>query len=226
MKIYLDSADLDEIKQAHALGFISGVTTNPSLMAKAGNTSVIDTVREIANLCFEHISVEPNCTDVDEFVKESYKLFQIAPAQIVIKVPVNADGFMIIKRLRYNYLDVKCLNSSTKVTMRLNATLVFTPEQATLVDNSNADYCSVFFGRIEDSNIQFKTQRLFKEYLSQIQGNCLSQKTIAASIRSIEHFNIAKELRYDIATVPFKVLMEILNNQKTADGVKQFLEAK
>jgi len=219
MEILLDSADLNEIKQAHEWGFVTGVTTSLSVDS-------IDTVKEIASLGFEHISVEPNCTDISEFVKQATELTAMIK-YVVIKVPTNSLGFKIINAIKTEsptetFLRLKSLKTRfndwsyfhDNFSVCINATGVFTPEQAMLVANSNVQFCSVFFGSIKER--AFQTRDGFEiesvhQIAKNIQAACHKKVTIAADIRTIEHFYLARELDYDIVTVPFKMLMEILN---------------
>ena len=256
MKIFIDSAVREEIEHAAKLGFVSGVTTNPSLLTKAGGGSLIDTVKWIAQLDFEHISVEPNTNDIEKFIKQAIELSQI-DERVVIKVPINANGFETMERLNATSIrfmareerwqlekDDKRLHKWKVSNLKINATLGFTPEQALLVAQSKADYFSVFFGRIEEGMVspllpipdtieealiqnyeKIDSLEAFHKRLQRIAQICKAKdiQSIADSIHSIDHFNRAAACGYDIATVPYKVLMEIVNNQQTADGVQNFL---
>ncbi|MGI6678039.1 MAG: fructose-6-phosphate aldolase [Dehalobacterium sp.] len=207
MLLFLDSANIEEIRQANDLGVISGVTTNPSLIAKEGR-NFEQVVREIAELVDGPISAEVISLNSDEMVKEAQTLATIHP-NIVIKIPMTAEGLKATKILAKEQIPV-------------NMTLVFSANQALLASRAGAAFVSPFVGRLDD--IDHDGMGLVEEIVSLYGNYQLATQVIAASIRHPLHVSQAALLGADIATIPFKVLMQMVKHPLTDIGIKKFLK--
>jgi transaldolase len=207
MLLFLDSANIEEIRQANDLGVISGVTTNPSLIAKEGR-NFEQVVREIAELVDGPISAEVISLNSDEMVKEAQTLATIHP-NIVIKIPMTAEGLKATKIL-------------AKEQIQVNMTLVFSANQALLASRAGAAFVSPFVGRLDD--IDHDGMGLVEEIVSLYGNYQLATQVIAASIRHPLHVSQAALLGADIATIPFKVLMQMVKHPLTDIGIKKFLK--
>lgn len=207
MKLFIDTANIDEIKKASDMGVVCGVTTNPSLIAKEGR-DFHKTIQEIAEIVDGPISAEVIATQSDEMVKEALILSEIHK-NIIIKIPMTEEGLKAVKVL-----------SSKGI--KTNVTLVFSAAQALLAAKAGASYVSPFAGRLDD--IGLDGMLLIKEIVD-IFSNFSDIKTeiIAASIRNPIHVTKAASLGCHIATVPFKILSQMLNHPLTDKGIQQFL---
>lgn len=207
MEIYLDTANVDEIREAVTWGVISGVTTNPTLIAKESGRDFREIIKEICGLVQGPVSAEAVSLDVEGILKEARELAALNP-HVVIKIPVTEDGLAAVKVL-------------SREGIRTNVTLVFSPLQALLAARAGATYVSPFIGRIDDtgqdgSDVLADIMDIFRNYQ-------LETKVIAASIRHPRHVLEAARLGADIATVPFKVLKTMFRHPLTDRGIDRFL---
>jgi transaldolase len=211
MKFFIDTANLEEIKEAHAMGFLDGVTTNPSLMAKVGiqgQEAIIKHYEAICNIVDGPVSAEVLSTNYEGMVKEGETLAKIAK-NIVVKVPMTADG---VKAIRY----------FSDKGIQTNCTLVFSAGQALLAAKAGATMVSPFLGRIDDSN--WDGMQLIEEIVM-IYGNYMFETQIlAASIRNSLHIVKCAQLGADIATCPLNALKGLLKHPLTDIGLAQFVE--
>ena len=207
MKLFIDTANLDEIKEASEMGIVCGVTTNPSLIAKEGG-EVKDIVAKIAELVDGPISGEVKATteDAEGMIKEGREIAAIHP-NMVVKIPMTKEGLKACKQL-------------SKEGIPVNMTLIFTANQALLAANAGAAYVSPFVGRLDD--ISMRGMDLIEEIadIFAIQG--IETEIIAASIRNTMHVTKSALLGADIATVPYKVLMQMVEHPLTTKGVDKF----
>ena len=207
MKFFIDTANLDEIKMANDMGIICGVTTNPSLIAKEGR-DFHKTIQEIAEIVDGPISAEVIATKSDQMVEEALVLSKIHK-NVVIKIPMTEEGLKAVKVL-------------TSKGIKTNVTLVFSAAQALLAAKAGATYVSPFLGRLDDVGLDGSI--LIKEIVD-IFNNYMDIKTeiIAASIRNPIHVTKVAALGCHIATVPYKILTQMLNHPLTDKGIQQFL---
>ncbi len=210
MKFFIDTANLDHIKEAKDLGILDGVTTNPSLMAKegiAGAENVNKHYKAICDLVDGDVSAEVISTDFDGIIKEGQALAQIAP-NIVVKVPMIKDG-------------VKALRWFTDNGIRTNCTLVFSAGQAILAAKAGATYLSPFIGRIDDIN--WNGMDLIHQIaeIYAIQG--FETEILAASIRNARHIVQAAQNGADVVTCPLNSILGLLKHPLTDIGLEKFL---
>ncbi|MBM2814085.1 MAG: Transaldolase [Ignavibacteria bacterium] len=208
MELYVDSANIEHIRHAASLGIISGVTTNPSLLAKE-DPSVDPKTRilEIHKLVGGHLSVEVNSTDTEGMLREADEILSWFP-EATIKIPMIPAGLAAVSKLASQEIPT-------------NVTLVFSPTQAIAAANAGATYVSVFMGRLDD--ISVNSVDVLDEICEiwEVQG--YESLIIAASIRHPIHIVEAAKSGADIATVPYKVLIQSLSHPQTDAGLKQFL---
>lgn len=207
MKFFIDSANVQEVAAAAALGFIDGVTTNPSLIAKE-KQDIKKVIREIAALVPGPISAEVVSTTAAEMVPEARELAKIAP-NIVIKVPLNAEGLKTVRALAGEGI-------------KTNVTLIFSVNQALFAARAGASYVSPFAGRLDD--IGQDGIALINEIADVFAIHGIETEIIAASIRHPLHITQAAKAGAHIATVPYKVLTGSLAHPLTDAGIKRFLE--
>ncbi len=207
MKIFIDTANIEEIKEANDLGIISGVTTNPSLIAKEGR-DFQQVVKEICEIVDGPISAEVISTEADGMVKEARELSKIHK-NIVIKVPMCAEGLKAVKIL-----------SSEGI--KTNVTLIFSANQALLAARAGATYVSPFVGRIDD--VGQNGMELISEIVQIFAQYGFNTEIIAASIRHPIHVKEAALLGADIATIPYKVIMQMIKHPLTDVGIQKFLD--
>lgn len=206
MKIFLDSANLDQIRQAKALGAIEGVTTNPSLLSKeSGDWKKI--VRQICREIDGPVSVEVIATEAPQMLAEARDLVKIAP-NVVIKVPVTLEGLKAIKELHQRGIET-------------NATLVFSPNQALMAAKAGATFVSPFVGRLDD--IGQDGMQVIQDIMTIFRNYDLPTQVLAASIRHTNHFFQAALLGADAATIPLAVLLDLLKHPLTDIGLAKFL---
>ncbi len=210
MKFFIDTASIDQIKEARDLGILDGVTTNPSLMAKEGITgtdNIIEHYRKIADLVDGDVSAEVISTDFDGIVEEGKKLADIAP-NIVVKVPMIKEG-------------VKAISYFSENGIRTNCTLVFSAGQAILAAKAGATYLSPFIGRIDDIN--WEGMDLIRQIaeIYAIQG--YDTEILAASIRSSKHIVEAAMAGADVVTCPLSAFTGLLKHPLTDIGLEKFL---
>ncbi|MEW5898319.1 MAG: fructose-6-phosphate aldolase [Bacillota bacterium] len=207
MKLFLDTANIEEIKAAHALGVISGVTTNPSLIAREGR-DFRQVVREIAAVVDGPISAEVISSTAPEMIAEAEGLAAIHP-NVVIKIPMTEEGLKAVKAL-----------SEKKI--KSNVTLVFSANQALLAALAGAAFVSPFVGRLDD--IGHDGMELVVDIVEIYRNYDFPTQVIAASIRRPLHVLLAAKAGADIATVPYQVLKQMLAHPLTDLGIKKFLE--
>jgi len=207
MKIFLDTANIAEIKKGLAYGIIDGVTTNPSLIAKEGR-EFIPLVREITALVPGPVSVEVTGGTPAEMVAQAEKYAAIA-ANVVIKVPVNLEGLQVVKTLAGRGI-------------KTNVTLIFSPSQALLAAKAGATYVSPFVGRVDD--ISGDGMALVEEIALIYDNYDIATEIIVASVRHPLHFVQAAKIGADVATVPFATFAQLLSHPLTSAGMERFLK--
>ena len=206
MKIFMDTANVDEIKQYVDWGVVYGVTTNPSLIAKSGRTQA-EVIPEIAALMSGPVSAEVISTECAGMVEEARKLAKIA-ANVVIKIPCIPEGLKAVKILSAEGI-------------KTNVTLVFSMSQALLAARAGATFVSPFIGRLDD--IGENGVQLVDNIVKAFKLYGIETEVIAASIRNIEHVEKVMLTGCQIATIPTKVLAQMINHQLTDKGLAQFM---
>jgi transaldolase len=206
VRIFIDSANIEEIKAASDLGIISGVTTNPSLIAREGR-NFRQVVEEIAAIVDGPISAEVISTEAGAMIAEAMELAAISP-NIVIKIPMIAEGLKAVKKLAAQGI-------------KTNVTLVFSANQALLAALAGATYVSPFVGRLDDIN--HDGMQVIADIVPIYAQYGLETQVIAASIRHPLHVLQAARLGADIATVPYKVIMQMVKHPLTDAGLAKFL---
>lgn len=207
MKLFIDTANVEEIREANELGVVCGVTTNPSLIAKEGR-DFVEVVREITSIVDGPISAEVVSLEHDKMVQEALELTKIHK-NIVIKIPMCAEGLKAVKIL-----------SEKKV--KTNVTLIFSAAQALLAARAGAAYVSPFLGRLDD--IGSDGMVLIHDIADIFAVHGIETEIIAASIRNPIHVTEAAKAGCDIATVPYKVMMQMIGHPLTASGIERFLK--
>lgn len=206
LRLFLDTANIEEIKTANDLGIISGVTTNPSLIAREGRP-FRQVVEEICNIVNGPVSAEVISQDAPGMVREARELASIHP-NVVIKVPMTGEGLKAVKQLSGEGI-------------KTNVTLIFSANQALLAALAGATYVSPFVGRLDD--ISHKGMEILADIVPIFAQYGFSTEIIAASIRHPLHVLEAARLGADIATVPYQVLMQMLKHPLTDIGLAKFL---
>lgn len=206
MKIFIDTADIDEIRDAAAMGLVDGVTTNPSLIAKTGRPQKEVTL-EICEIVDGPISAEVLATDYEGMVKEGRELAGWHP-NIVVKIPLIAEG-------------LKAVQTLSKEGIKTNVTLCFSPTQALLAAKSGATYISPFLGRVDD--ISGEGMDLLEQIITIYRNYDVKTEVLAASIRHPLHVVQAMLLGADVATLPHKVILQLLKHPLTDIGLQKFL---
>ncbi len=208
MKFFIDTANLDEIKEAYSLGLLSGVTTNPTLVAKEKNISFHDRLKEITALVSGSVSAEVIALDAEGMIREGKELAAIAP-NITIKVPMTPDG-------------LKAVHAFSQEGIKTNVTLIFSANQALLAARAGATYVSPFLGRLDD--IGQNGLELISTISEIFEVHGLETEIIAASIRHPMHVTEAALRGAHIATIPYKVLMSLFHHPLTDKGIEAFLK--
>lgn len=206
MKIFMDTANVEEIKQYVDWGVVYGVTTNPSLIAKSGRTQA-EVIPEIAALVSGPVSAEVISTECAGMVEEARKLAKIA-GNVVIKIPCIPEGLKAVKILSAEGI-------------KTNVTLVFSMAQALLAARAGATYVSLFIGRLDDINQD--GVKLVDNIVKAFKLYGIETEVIAASIRNIEHVEKVMLTGCQIATIPTKVLAQMINHPLTDKGLAQFM---
>ena len=206
MKFFIDTANVDEIREANALGVLDGVTTNPSLVAKEGK-DFVGTLREILSVVNGPISAEVTSTDVDEMLAQGKNLASLSP-NIVVKVPVTREGLIVCRRLREEDIGV-------------NVTLCFSPAQALLAAKAGASYISPFVGRLDD--VSSDGMELIRQIRAIYDNYGFSTEILAASLRHPMHVVEAALAGADVATMPFSVIRQLLEHPLTSIGQQKVL---
>jgi transaldolase len=205
MKIFIDTANLKEIREAQAMGILDGVTTNPSLLSKeTGN--YVDNLKEICSIVKGPVSAEVVKLRFEEMVEEGRALAKIAD-NIIVKVPINWEGLKVIRKL-----------SSEGI--RVNVTLIFSPNQALLAAKAGAAYVSPFIGRLDD--ISQEGMELIHQIVAIFDNYEYETEVLAASIRHPVHVVQAALAGADIATLPYNILDKLLNHPLTDLGADKF----
>lgn len=207
MKLFIDTANVEEIKEANDLGVICGVTTNPSLIAREGR-DFKQVVTEITSIVDGPISAEVVSLEYKKMVEEALELVKIHK-NIVIKLPMTTEGLKATKIL-----------SSKGI--KTNVTLIFSSAQALLAARAGATYVSPFLGRLDD--IGMNGMNLIEEIVDIFSQHDIKTEIIAASIRSSIHVIEAARLGADIATVPYKVILQMTKHPLTDAGIEKFLK--
>ena len=207
MKIFLDTANVDQIKQAVDYGILDGVTTNPSLISKE-NKGFMPLVKEILAIVPGPVSVEVTAADADGMIEQAKKYADIAD-NVVIKVPINLEGLKVVKRL-------------TDLGIKTNVTLIFSASQALLAAKAGATYVSPFVGRIDD--ISGDGMELVEDIVQIYDNYEIETEIIVASVRHPLHFVQSAKIGADIATIPFDTLAKLLNHPLTDLGMARFLD--
>ena len=207
MRIFLDTANIDQIRQAARLGIISGVTTNPSLVSKEGAADYEATIKEICSIIPGPISAEVLVEGVEPMIKQAQQISTWAP-NVVIKIPATAEGLEVTSAL-------------AKEDIKVNFTLCFSQNQALLGARAGAAYVSPFVGRLDD--IGHDGMQIVKDIVDMFKQYQLPTQVIAASIRHPQHCVAAAKAGADIATVPYNVIMQMIHHPLTDIGISRFL---
>ena len=207
MKFFIDTADVNEIREAHSLGLVDGVTTNPSLIARSGR-KFADVIREIAGIVDGPISAEVISLDHDGMIKEALELVKIHK-NIVIKLPMCPEGLKATKTL-------------TEKGIKTNVTLIFTAMQALLAAKAGASYVSPFVGRLDD--ISQNGMGIVEDIRTIFDNYGYDAEIIVASVRNPIHVLDSALIGADVATIPFSVMMQLAKHPLTDAGIKKFLE--
>ncbi|HYJ46396.1 MAG TPA: fructose-6-phosphate aldolase [Pyrinomonadaceae bacterium] len=207
MKFFIDSANLDEIREAAALGFVDGVTTNPSLITKEGGMDFKQHIAAVCEIVSGDVSAEVTSLDAEGMLREGLDYSRIAP-NVIIKCPLTREGLKATRRL-------------TAEGIRVNVTLCFSPAQAILAAKAGAAYVSPFMGRLDD--IGQSGLSVLAEIIEIYRNYEWQTEVLASSIRSPIQVVEAARLGADVATMPFKVLTQLFNHPLTDKGLEQFL---
>ena len=207
MKFFLDSANLDEIREGRALGLIDGVTTNPSLIAQEGSVDFKQHIAAICEIVEGDVSAEVTSLDTEGMLREGREYARIAP-NVVIKCPLTRDGLKATRQL-------------TSEGIRVNVTLCFSAAQAILAAKAGAAYISPFMGRLDDVGENGLT--VLAEIVGIYSNYEWETEVLASSVRHPIHVIEAARMGADVATMPFKVLDQLFNHPLTDKGLEQFL---
>lgn len=207
MKFFIDTANLDEIKEANEMGLIDGVTTNPSLIAKEGKVDFKKHIAKICEITSGDVSAEVTALDTKGMLKEGREYAKIAP-NVVIKCPLTLDGLKATRTFR---------EEGTKV----NVTLCFSAAQALLAAKAGASYISPFVGRLGD--IGQNGMALISDIVQIYENYNFSTEILVASIRNPMHIVESALLGADVATIPFKVIKQLVQHPLTDKGLDSFL---
>lgn len=207
MRIFIDTANVNEVREIHELGFLAGVTTNPTLIAKEGR-DFQQVIKELCAYVEGPVNAEPTGITLPEMLKEGEMLAALHP-NVVVKIPMCEDGLRAISQFR-------------KKGIRTNATLIFSANQALLAARAGASYVSPFIGRIDDMgndglNVLSEILTVFDQY-------AIETEVIAASIRHTMHVTEAAKIGSHIATIPYKVIKEMVRHPLTDQGIAKFVE--
>jgi transaldolase len=206
MKIFIDTANLEQIKEVNSWGVLDGVTTNPTLVAKEG-CDFRKRIEDICEVVDGPISAEAVSMDADGMVREARELSKMHK-NVIVKIPMTAEGLKAVKML-------------SKEGIRTNVTLVFSPNQALLAAKAGATYVSPFVGRLDD--ISHTGMDLVKDIVTILRNYDFKTQVIAASIRHPVHVTEAALAGAHVATVPYDVLKKMLKHNLTDEGIRKFL---
>ncbi|WP_347358379.1 fructose-6-phosphate aldolase [Bdellovibrio sp.] len=207
MKFFIDTAEIEEIRQANLRGWVDGVTTNPSLIAKSGkdfHTVIKEICKEIAG----PVSAEVISLQHEEMVREGKELAKLA-SNVVVKIPMCEDGMIAVKKLKAEGI-------------KTNVTLVFSPMQALLAAKAGATMVSPFVGRLDDIGVE--GMQMVDQVIQMYRNYDFDTEVLVASVRSPMHIQIAAEMGADIATIPFKVMQQMTHHPLTDKGIKAFMD--
>ncbi len=207
MKFFIDTANLDEIREANELGLIDGVTTNPSLVAKEGDVDFKQHVAAICNIVAGDVSAEVTALDTEGMLKEGREYAAIAK-NVVVKCPLTLDGLKATRTLSSEGIGV-------------NVTLCFSASQALLAAKAGAKYISPFIGRLDD--ISTDGMELIRQIVTIYDNYGFATEVLAASIRHPMHIVDCALAGADVATIPFKVIQQLVNHPLTDKGLDAFL---
>lgn len=210
MKFFIDTANLNEIKEAYDLGVLDGVTTNPSLMAKEGikgEANIKAHYKAICDIVDDNVSAEVISTDFEGMIKEGEELAALDP-KIVVKVPIIKDG-------------VKAIKYFSNKGIRTNCTLIFSAGQALLAAKAGATYVSPFIGRLDD--VSQDGTELIEQIVHIFDNYEYETQVLAASVRHTMHLIQCAEIGAHVATCPLKVITGLLNHPLTTSGLSTFL---
>ena len=210
MKFFVDTADLNDIKQAASYGVLDGVTTNPSLMAKVGikgRKNILAHYKAICDLVDDNVSAEVIATDFDGMIKEAHELAKLYD-KIVVKIPMIPEG-------------VKAIRALDDEGIRTNCTLIFTAGQALLAAKAGSSYVSPFIGRLDD--IATDGMDLISDIVTIFDNYGYDTEVLAASIRHAMHIINCAKAGADVATCPLSVIEQLFKHPLTDSGLKQFL---
>jgi len=210
MKIFADTAVVDQIEEVSKWGIVSGVTTNPTLIARSGIT-LIEAIEQIVRLVDGPISAEVAEGKAEDMIEEA-KVYAKMHKNIVVKIPMTLEGVKAVKEL-------------TKLGIKTNVTLVFSTSQALMAATAGATYVSPFMGRLDDLT---KTDdagfKVVKDVKDMLKNYGFKTQVIAASIRHVNHVDQAMKAGADIATIPYKVLKDMVKHELTDKGLAKFRE--
>ncbi|MBE5107686.1 fructose-6-phosphate aldolase [Bacillus thuringiensis] len=206
MKFFIDTANINEIKEANALGVLAGVTTNPSLVAKEG-VDFHERIREICSVVEGPVSAEVISLEADKMIEEGKELAKIAP-NVVVKVPMTTEG-------------LKAVKAFSDLGIRTNVTLVFSAVQALLAARAGATYVSPFLGRLDD--IGHNGMDLIRQIAEIFAIHGIETEIIAASVRHSVHVTDAALNGAHIATIPANVIASLVKHPLTDQGIEKFL---
>lgn len=208
MKFFIDTANIEEIREAHSMGVLDGVTTNPSLCAKEGIVDFEKFIAEVCEIVPGDVSAEVVSTRYEDMVEEGRRLASIAE-NVVVKVPLIYDG-------------IKAIKTFSDEGIKTNCTLCFSPSQALVAAKAGATYISPFVGRLDD--ISTDGMLLIGQIVDIYRNYGYDTQVLVASIRHPMHVVEAAELGADVATMPFPVIGKLIKHPLTDSGLKQFLD--
>ncbi len=207
MKFFIDTADIQEIREAQKRGWVDGVTTNPSLVAKTGK-SFFEIIKEISKEVEGPVSAEVISLKSDEMIAEGLELSKIAK-NVVVKIPMCEEGMIAVKKL-------------TKEGIKTNVTLVFSPIQALLAAKAGATMVSPFVGRLDD--VGTDGLEMVSQIIQIYDSYEFETEVLVASVRSPMHIQNAALMGADIATIPFKVMQQMTHHPLTDKGIQMFMD--
>lgn len=207
MQFYIDSADIEEIRQANKRGWVDGVTTNPTLVAKTGRKNA-DVIKDICKEVKGLVSAEVISLQADEMVREGLELAKIAD-NVVVKIPMCEEGLVAVRRLASDGI-------------KTNVTLIFSPLQALLVAKAGATLVSPFVGRLDD--VGYDGMELISQITQIFENYEMDTQVLVASIRHPIHVLQSALMKADIVTCPYKVFAQLVNHPLTDKGIAQFLK--
>ena len=208
MKFFIDTANLEEIQEAHDLGVLDGVTTNPSLCAKVGIRDFEDHIKRICDIVEGDVSAEVVSTTYNEMVEEGKKIAKIAD-NVVVKIPLIKDG-------------IKAIKTFSEEGIKTNCTLCFSPTQALIAAKAGATYISPFLGRLDD--ISSDGMQLIRDIVEIYMNYGFPTEVLAASIRHPMHVVECAKAGADVATMPLNVITGLLKHPLTDSGLARFLQ--